>query len=129
MATKLQYKHVMMILNSFIESLEKHGEVKGFAFSFSKRKIQIDKFRKDLDSSSGIIIKSEAVYLYGDMYDCSTCFKRYMSEEEHFQQECNNKIFCDEQMEDAITKAFNLYILHLNDGLQIGGYKRYAFHN
>lgn len=122
MATKNQHRHVLLILNKFIESLEVNGHVKGFSFSFTKRKIQLEK----LESGSSLIIKSDIVYLHSELYSASAIFKRYKTEEAHFQQECNNEIFCDEEMEDAISKMFKLYMLYISDELEIGGYKRYT---
>lgn len=119
MATKIQHKQALKIINNFIYSLVEHGHFKGFSVSLSKRKIQLER----LSGCGSLIIKDDAVHLYvGSDY---AAFKRFMTEEQHFQHECNNLIFCDEEMEDAISKAFHLYQQFISDELNIGGWKRY----
>lgn len=121
MANSLHHKHALNILNKFIKCLEDTGSITGFSYSFSKRKIHIER----LSSGNGVIIKKDALYLHSELYENNIKLMRYYTEEEMFQAMCNNEAICDEELEDAITKAFRLHQMYLEDELHIGGWKRY----
>lgn len=121
MSTKEHYDIAVEVLTKFIESIESHGIIVGFAYSFSPRKVEIE----HIGSKCGVLIRRDEVYATrDDKLNTRMHLDRVRNESASFQSSCTGEYCCDEALEQLIEKALDSYHTYLKTSLLVGVWEK-----
>lgn len=121
MSTKENYDIAVEVLTKFIESIELHDIIVGFAYSFSPRKVEIE----HIGSGCGVLIRRDEVYVSrNDNLNARMHLDRVRNESVAFQTSCTGEYCCDEALEQLIEKALDSYNAYLKTSLLVGSWEK-----
>lgn len=115
----IDYNDAIKLMEKFINTYKVKGKLKGYSYSFSSRKIEL---RDNSTSESVIICNDRLIYVQSVSRFRTTSFKRYLCEEECFQDSCIGEVDCDEKMELLIKECVDVYYQSVINSLNIGGW-------
>lgn len=113
------YNAAIKMMEKFVSTYKVKGKLKGYSYSFSSRKIDL---RDNSTSESVIIANDRLIYVQTEPRFRTSSFKRYLCEEECFQDSCTGEIGCDANMEQLIKECVDVYCQSVIKSLNIGGW-------